>query len=66
MRGDSDSGPWAFPALRFMATLKAARDFGLDDRAVNAVALRFDARHPDLDGLAGALAAAIVQRQPRP
>ena len=66
MRGDSGSGRSAFPALRFMATLKAARDFGLDDRAVDSVALRFDARRPDLDGLAGALAAAIVQQQPRP
>jgi hypothetical protein len=64
--GDSDSGRSAFPALRFMATLRAARDFGLDDRAVNAVALRFDARRPDVEGLAGALAAAIVRQQAGP
>jgi hypothetical protein len=51
-----------FPALRFVAMLKAARDFGLDQEAVNAVALRFDPREPDLDGVADELAAALLRR----
>lgn len=66
MAGDLDPGGSRFPALRFMAALKAARDFGLDDEAANAVALRHDPRHGDLDALAGALAAAIVQQRARP
>ena len=45
-----------------MAALKAARDFGLEPEAVNAVALRFDPREPDVDAIADALAAALVQR----
>lgn len=49
--------------LRFMAMLKAARDFGLDQRSIDAVAVRFDPRRPDLDGLAGALAAALMRRR---
>ena len=51
-----------FPALRFVAMLKAARDFGLEQEAVNAVALQFDPRAPDLDGVADELAAALVRR----
>jgi hypothetical protein len=51
-----------FPALRFIATLKAARDFGLEQSAVNAVALRFDPREVDVDVIADALAAALLQR----
>jgi hypothetical protein len=47
--------------LRFMAMLKAARDFGLDQRSVNAVALRFDPRRPEIDPLADALAAALLR-----
>ena len=49
-----------FPALRFLLALKAARDFGLDSRHANEIALRFDARdgrsHDDLvDDLATTL-----------
>jgi hypothetical protein len=51
-----------FPALRFAAMLKAARDFGLEQEAVNAVALQFDPREPDLDGVADELAAALLRR----
>jgi hypothetical protein len=40
--------------------LKAARDFGLDQEAVNAVALRFDPREPDVAGVADAEVARIV------
>jgi hypothetical protein len=47
--------------LRFMAMLRAARDFGLDQRTVNAVALHFDPRRPNIDPLAAALAAALLR-----
>ena len=50
------------PALGFVAMLKAGRDFGLDQEAVNAVALRFDPRKPDVDGVADALAAALLRQ----
>lgn len=59
---DFVGGNSGFPALRFVAMLKAARDFGLDQEAVNAVALRFDPREPDLDGVADELAAALLRR----
>jgi hypothetical protein len=49
-----------FLALRFAAMLKAAREFGLDQGAVNAIALRFDGRQPDLAGIAKALAEALL------
>jgi hypothetical protein len=45
-----------------MAMLKAARDFGLDQGTVNAIALRFDPREPDIDGVVDALAAALLLR----
>lgn len=51
-----------FPVLSLMATLKAARDFGLDQRSLDAAALRFDPRRPDLDGVAGDLADALCRR----
>lgn len=44
--------------------LKAARDFGLDQRVVNAVALTFDPRRPDLARIADALAEALLARRP--
>jgi hypothetical protein len=53
-----------FPALRFVAMLKAARDFGLDQAVVNVVALRFDARRPDLAQVAEALADALLAHRP--
>lgn len=53
-----------FPALRFAAMLKAARDFGLDQSVVNAIALRFDARRPDVAQTAEALAEALLARRP--
>jgi hypothetical protein len=61
---DSDAARPDFPALRLMAMLKAARDFGLEQRAVDAVALRFDPRRPDLDPLADALTAALLRQRP--
>jgi hypothetical protein len=45
-----------------MATLKAARDFGLDQRSLNAIALQADPRCPDVDDVAGELAAALCRR----
>jgi hypothetical protein len=51
-------------ALRFAAMIKAARDFGLDQGAVNAVALTFDPRRPDLPRVAEGLAEALLARRP--
>jgi hypothetical protein len=48
--------------LRYIAILKAATDFGLDRREVEAVAGRFDPRRPRCDQLAAALADLIVAR----
>ena len=48
--------------LRYMAILKAATDFGLDRREVEAVAGRFDPRRPRCDELADALADLILAR----
>jgi hypothetical protein len=43
--------------------LKAAREFGLDQEVVNAVAVRFDPRCPDLDWAAEALAGELLVRR---
>jgi hypothetical protein len=59
---DLDAQRPRFPALRFMAGLKAARDFGLDQGDVNAVALSFDPREPDVGAVADALAAALLRQ----
>jgi hypothetical protein len=61
---DSGATNLDFPALRFAAMLKAAHDFGLDQRVVNAIALRFDARRPDLAHVADALAEALLAHRP--
>ena len=53
-----------FQALRFAAMLKAARDFGLDQAVVNAIALSCDPRRPDLGAVADALAGALLARRP--
>lgn len=55
-----------FAALRFAAMLKASRDFGLDQGVVNTIALRFDARRPDVAQVADALAHALLARRPFP
>jgi len=49
-----------FPALRFMATLRAARDFGLDPEVADAIAARFDPRHHDLERMIDALTVALL------
>jgi len=48
--------------LRYLAIRKAASDFGLDRREVEAVAGRFDPRRPRCDELADALADLILAR----
>ena len=44
--------------------LKAARDFGLNQEVVNAIALTFEPRRPELTGVAEALAEALLARRP--
>jgi hypothetical protein len=61
MPRDPDS---EFSALRFVAMLRAARDFGLDQESVNAVALRFDTRVADLRDIADALADELLRKRP--
>ena len=48
--------------LRYLAVLKAARDFGLTDDEIVAVAGKFDARRPRHTELADALADLILAR----
>jgi hypothetical protein len=62
MLGDAPSQAPRFHALRFMATLKAARDFGLGTETANAIALRFDPRDRDNAQVVDALTAALVER----
>jgi len=50
--------------LRFAAMIKAARDFGLDQAVVNAVALTFDPRQPELVRIGDTLAEALLARRP--
>ena len=50
--------------LRYLAILKAARDFGLPNDEVAAVAGRFDARAVRCDELADAFADLILARTP--
>lgn len=49
-----------FPALRFMAALRAARDFGLDPEVADSIAARFDPRHHDIERVIDALAVALL------
>ena len=64
MSHDSGAENPDFHALRFAATLKAARDFGLDQEVVNAISLRFDPCRPDLALISEALAEALLARGP--
>lgn len=52
--------PFRFPALRFMVSLKAARDFGLDPDVADIIAMRFDSRVHDFDRMVDALALALL------
>jgi len=49
-----------FPTLRFMAALRAARDFGLDPDVADAIAARFDPRRHDLERIIDALTVALL------
>ena len=49
-----------FPTLRFMAALRAARDFGLDPDVADSIAARFDPRRHDLERIIDALAIALL------
>jgi hypothetical protein len=50
--------------LRYLAILKAARDFGLSQDEIQAVAGRFDPRDARCRQLADALADLILARRP--
>jgi hypothetical protein len=52
----------AFKVFGFMSSLKAARDLGLDARAADEIALRFDPRTGDREHIVDALAAALFDR----
>jgi hypothetical protein len=43
-----------------MATLRAARDFGLDPEVADAIAAKFDPRRHDLEGIIDALTVALL------
>jgi len=55
--------PTGNPVLRYLAILKAARDFGLSQHEIELVAGRFDSRRDRCDALADALADLILARQ---
>ena len=50
------------PVLRYLAVIKAARDFGLSQAEIEAVAGPFDARRDRTSQLADALADLILTR----
>jgi hypothetical protein len=50
------------PVLRYLAILKAARDFGISQREIEAVAGRFDATEVRCAQLADALADLVLAR----
>jgi hypothetical protein len=53
----------AFHVLRFMSTLKAAREWGLPDADADAIALRFDPRRAhEAERLVDDLAATLIER----
>ena len=52
------------PVMHYLAILKAARDFGLEQDEIEAVAGSFDPRRPRSAELADALADLIVARSP--
>jgi hypothetical protein len=60
MERGQESTQLDFPALHFMAALKAAREFGLDPDVADAIAARFDPRVHALDAIIDALAVALL------
>lgn len=63
MASDLDAVNPRFPALRFAAMLKAARDFGLEQEVVNEISLIFDPRRADIAQVAETLADALLARR---
>lgn len=53
------------PVLRYLAIIKAARDFGVPQQEIEAVAGRFDPRAPRCEALADAFADLILARRLR-
>jgi hypothetical protein len=62
MEARSPHSPAANPVLHYLAILKAARDFGLGDAEIAAVAGAFDPLRPRCGELADALADLILAR----
>jgi hypothetical protein len=60
MANGYDTARPRFPTLRFMAALRAARDFGLDPGVADSIAARFDPRSHDLERIIDALAVALL------
>jgi hypothetical protein len=60
MEGRHETTRSELPALRFMAALKAAREFGLDPDVADAVASSFDPQVHDLERILDALAVAVL------
>ena len=51
------------PVLRYLAVMKAARDFGVPQHEIETVAGRFDPREPRCEELADAFADLILARR---
>ena len=60
MYAGPDSGPSTNAVLRYLAILKAARDFGLSQPEIEAVAGGFDSRRVRCEQLADALADLVL------
>jgi hypothetical protein len=62
---EAPSSRWAVrnPVLHYLMIVKAARDFGVSDPEIEAVAGRFDPLRPRCEELADALADLILARR---
>jgi hypothetical protein len=60
MANSSETARPRFPTARFMAALRAARDFGLDPEVASAIAAKFDPRRHDLERNIDALSVALL------
>jgi hypothetical protein len=63
MEAPSVRGVARNPVLHYLMILKAARDFGVPDAEIEAVAGRFDPLRPRCQELADALADLILERR---
>lgn len=66
MEAPSNAVPPRNGILHYLAIMKAAREFGLGDADIEAVAGRFDARQPRCAELADAFADLILARSAIP